>query len=393
MKITRVECHVVVAPGPPDSLDTAQDDAVVEVSTDTGITGIGEVESNPWVVKALIEQSGAHSMDRSLGDLLMGRDPAQPVALWDYLYEHSLLAGRRGAGIGAMGALDMALWDITGKTAGKPVWQLLGGARSEFVGVYASLLPSGGTLKEYRESLLSKAHWAREAGFTAAKLEIMIKGPHAQAGLEGSDDAIVDLVAAGREVVGSAMHLMIDVGYCWRDWKEALRVIRRLERYDLFFVETPLPPDDLLGYARLADSTAVQIAAGELLSTRFEFAELMDVGKVDVIQPDVGRVGGITEAMRVAQMAADRGRRVVPHCWKSGIGIVATAHVAAVANCPFIEYLPAAVSNSGIRRELVSEELRVERGRLALPKRPGLGVEVSPQALEKFAVRAVANAY
>jgi L-alanine-DL-glutamate epimerase-like enolase superfamily enzyme len=111
----------------------------------------------------------------------------------------------------------------------------------------------------------------------------------------------------------------------------------------------------------------------------------MDRGKVDVVQPDIGRVGGITEAMRVVQMAMDRGKVVVPHCWKTGIGIAATAHVAAASpNCHFIEFQPAAVAESQLRRELVVDELKIEGGRIGLPQRPGLGIELNPAAVAKF---------
>src|SRR5579863_4015762 len=103
------------------------------------------------------------------------------------------------------------------------------------------------------------------------------------------------------------MIMMVDVAYAWSDWKEALRITRRIEPFDIFFLETPLPSDDLDGYARLADASSIRIAAGEWLQTRFEFMDLMDRGHIDVAQPDIGRVGGITEAMRVASIAADRG--------------------------------------------------------------------------------------
>jgi L-alanine-DL-glutamate epimerase-like enolase superfamily enzyme len=121
----------------------------------------------------------------------------------------------------------------------------------------------------------------------------------------------VELVAACRAAAGPGMTLMVDVAYCWSDWKEALRVLRRMEPYDIFFVETPLPSDDLKGYARLSDATQIRIAAGEWLQTRFEFLELMERGGVEVVQPDIGRVGGITEAVRVVQMALDHGKIVV----------------------------------------------------------------------------------
>jgi L-alanine-DL-glutamate epimerase-like enolase superfamily enzyme len=162
--------------------------------------------------------------------------------------------------------------------------------------------------------------------------------------------------------------------------------MRRLEPFDLFFLETPLPSDDLEGYARLAEATSIRVAAGEWLTTRFEFADLMDRGKIDVAQPDIGRVGGFTEAMRVAQMARDRGKLVVPHCWKTGIGAAATAHFAAAAsNCSYIEFLPPSVAESALRRELVQEELQIVDGKLDLPRRPGLGVELNPAAVRRFA--------
>jgi L-rhamnonate dehydratase len=386
MKITRVDCTVLaLSDTNPRSLNTAQDNAVVQIHTDAGITGVGEVESNPWVIKAFIEASGSHTMDQGLDKLAVGHDPAQPHALWDYLYRRTLLAGRRGAGISAIGALDIAVWDAYGKLEQKSIWKLLGGAQRQSITPYASLLPSGDTLGAYRSSLLAKVAWARDAGFRAAKVEVMIKGPHAHIGLEESDDAIIELVAASRDILGPKIALMVDVGYCWNDWKEALRVIRRLEKYDLFFIETPLPTDDLEGYRRLTRSAGVRIAAGELLSTRFEFEALME--KIDVVQPDVGRVGGITETMRVVEMAAARGKMVVPHCWKSGISIAATAHVvAASSNCPYMEYLPAPVSDSALREDLVVEELTVEDGLLSLPQLPGLGVELDPSAMERFAV-------
>jgi L-rhamnonate dehydratase len=221
-----------------------------------------------------------------------------------------------------------------------------GGVAQLHITPYASLLPSGARLAEYRKSLLNKA---REFGFTAVKLEICIKGPYTHNRLQEGDDAIVRLVADCRQAVGPEMLVMIDVAYCWNDWKEALRVLRRLEKYDIFFVETPLPSDDLEGYRRLAEATDIRIAAGEWLQTRYEFLDLMDRGKVDVVQPDVGRVGGFTEALRVVQLARDRGKIVVPHCWKTGVGVAATAQLAAVSpNRRFIEFLPAEVADSAL---------------------------------------------
>jgi L-rhamnonate dehydratase len=154
---------------------------------------------------------------------------------------------------------------------------------------------------------------------------------------------------------------------------------------DIYFIETPLPSDDIDGYAKLAQASPVRVAAGEWLNTRFEFRELIDRNALDVIQPDVGRVGGLTEACRVAATARDRGLTVVPHCWKSAIGIAASAHLAAVSpTCTFIEFLPRELADSRLRRELCSEELPVENGHIPLPSRPGLGISLNEEALRTF---------
>ena len=388
MRITEITCHVVVVPDVhPEACSSAQDDIVVLVRTDEGITGIGEVDTNPWVAKAMIEAPGTHCMGYGLKEMLMGANPLEPEALWEKMYIGSAMTGRRGLGICAMGALDMALWDIRGKALGKPCWQLLGGAKQTSLTPYASLLPTGRTLKEYRDSLIAKALEAKAAGFRAAKLEVCLRGPYSHNGLQESNDAVVETVAACREAIGPKMTMMVDVAYAWRDAKEALAVMERLAAYDLFFLETPLAIDDLDGYAFLAERTPFRIAAGEWQNTRFEFLDLMDRGKIDVAQPDVGRVGGLTEARRVAELAADRGRLVVPHCWKTGIGVAASAQLAAAtAACPFIEYLPPRLSESVLRQELADDGLVMTDGLIGLPQRPGLGVELNYDALAKYSV-------
>ena len=181
--------------------------------------------------------------------------------------------------------------------------------------------------------------------------------------------------------------MMVDVCYCWTNAKEALAIMRQIEPYSVYFLETPLQLDDLDGYAFLHAHSEIRIAAGELQNTRFEFLDLMDRGKVDVAQPDVGRVGGLTEARRVCDMAADRGRLIVPHCWKTGIGIAATAHLsAATACCPYIEFLPSQLAESRLRRELVIDELTMNDGQIALPRKAGLGIELNTDALAKYGV-------
>lgn len=389
MKITDIETHILVVPDlREDATSSSQDNLIVLVHTDEGITGIGETDTGPWLAKAAIEAPGSHSMAMAMRDLLIGQDPFDTTALWEKLYTFTCMSGRRGAVICAMGAIDMALWDIKGKALGLPVYKLLGGAQREFIVPYASLQPAGETVKEYGDSLVAWAQRAKDYGYRAAKLECTLDGPYKHLGLLGTDEQMTEIITACRETVGRDFELMVDVQYRWFDAKSCLRTVRKWDDLDLFFLETPLQVDNLEGYATLAKEVPMRIAAGEWLNTRFEFLDLFDKGLIDVAQPDIGRVGGLTEAMRVCHMAQDRGRLIVPHCWKSGIGIAASAHMAAaIPNCPFIEFLPAELCDSALRRDLVEDELNIVGGKIELPKKPGLGFELNRDALYHYAVK------
>ena len=389
MKITDIECHVLVAPDlRQDATSSSQDNVVVLVHTDSGITGIGETDVGPWIAKAVIESPGSHTMALGIKDLLIGQDPFDTTALWEKMYVCTCMSTRRGAGICAIGAIDMALWDIKGKALGLPCYKLLGGAHADHIVPYASLQPDAETVEAYQASLIDWLLLAKSHGFTAAKLECTLGGPYRHQVLDGTDEQMTEIITACRETVGRDFALMVDVQYLWRDAKSALRTIRHWEDLDLFFLETPLRTDNVEGYATLVREAPMRIAAGEWLTTRFEFAELLDVGQIDVAQPDVGRVGGLTEAIRVCHMAEDRGRLIVPHCWNSGIGIAASAHLAAaIPHCPFIEYLPAELTDSPLRVELADDGLEMKNGLLALPDKPGLGVELNRDALEKYRTR------
>ena len=191
MKITRIDCHVLLVPEfHTEACSSAQDNLVVEIHTDEGIVGIGETDVNPWIAKACIKAMGTHIMGLGLEDMLIGEDPMQPEAIWQKLYSGSKMNGRRGAVICAIGAIDMALWDIKGKALGLPVYKLLGGAVKDSIVPYASLLPIGDTLAEYRESLKAKLLQAQAFGFKAAKLEICINGPYTHNALQEHDDHV-----------------------------------------------------------------------------------------------------------------------------------------------------------------------------------------------------------
>ena len=388
MKITAIDCHVLVVPNlNAHATSSSQDDLVVVVHTDEGIYGVGETDTGPWLAKAAIESPGSHTMAMGMKDLLIGMDPFDTGAIWEKLYTYTAMSGRRGAVICAIGAIDVALWDIKGKALNLPVYKLLGGAHQDHIVPYASLQPNGTTVNDYGDSLVAWAIKAQEYGFTAGKMECTLSGPYNHSGLHGSDEAMTDIIRSCRRAVGPDFSMMVDVQYRWRDAKSALRTLRKWDDLDLYFVETPLQMDNLEGYATLAREAPMRIAAGEWQNTRFEFIDLMDRGLIDVAQPDVGRVGGLTEAMRVCHLAQDRGRLIVPHCWKTGIGIAASAHLAAaVPHCPFIEFLPAELCDSALRIELVPDSLVMLQGRLLLPDKPGLGIELNFDALEKYSV-------
>lgn len=386
MKISRVDCHVLLDPDyDVGATSSAQDDIVVEIHTDEGLTGIGESDVNPWIAKACIDAPGTHTMGLGLSEMLTGEDPLNVEALWEKLYTGSAMNGRRGAVIHAMGALDIALHDLRGKALGKPCYELLGGAKRQSITPYASLQPEVSSFEAYRESILDWAVRARSLGFQAAKIEVTPCGPYAHKGLKASHEEMTQVIGSVRTAVGPDFTLMVDVQYAFPDADTCLKAIRPWVDFNLFFVETPLPSDDLEGYARVATEQPIPIAAGEWLSTRFEFQDLMDRGRIKVAQPDMGRVGGLTEAKRVCDMAESRGLTIVPHLWKTGISIAAAAHLAVTTpNCAFIEFLPTQLCESALRKHLVSEELRMVNGAVPLPAKPGLGVELNREALERF---------
>ncbi|MEX2461201.1 MAG: mandelate racemase/muconate lactonizing enzyme family protein [Paenibacillaceae bacterium] len=386
MKITRVETHVLLDPNMDiGATSSAQDNIVVEIHTDSGISGVGECDLNPWIAEACIMAPGTHTMGQGLAEMLIGEDPLNISALWEKMYIGSAMNGRRGAVINAIGAIDIALHDLKGKALGVPVYELLGGAVKQEITPYASLQPEVSSFNAYRDSLAEWAKKAKALGFKAAKAECTLSGPYAHKGLNESNEKATEVIAAVREAVGYDFTLMVDVQYAFPNVEECLNTIKNWEKFKLFFLETPLSPDDLDGYARLAKEQSISIAAGEWLTTRFEFLDLMDRGKVQVSQPDIGRVGGLTEAKRVCDLALERGIKIVPHIWKTGISIAAGIHLAATApHIPFIEFLPASLCESSLRKELLMEDFEMINGKIQLPKKPGLGIEINRDALERF---------
>src|SRR5262249_36766506 len=233
--------------------------------------------------------------------------------LWEKLYRGSLYFGRRGVGIHALSGIDIALWDLCGKALHQPVHRLLGGAHRDRVRAYASTLMPEAPADAGREAARGPA-----SGCTAVRL--------GWGGCGRSLDTDVARVEATRRAVGDRVTLMFDIGLVW-DAATAIRQVQRMERFEPYWIEEPLMPDDLRGYRRLADAVDTRIACGEQSVTRWEFEQLLDEGRVDVIQPDIAHAGGLTETRRIAELARLRGVPCVPHAFKTGILKAATLHL------------------------------------------------------------------
>jgi L-alanine-DL-glutamate epimerase-like enolase superfamily enzyme len=357
-------------------------ETIVRVHTDEGLTGIGQAESPSLVIEAILHCQGG------LEDCLRGEDPTQVERLWQKMYDRTGLYGRRGVTIAAIGAVETALWDIAGQAAGMPVCRLIWRAfattkgRTEIarrVTPYATVYPPGEGADEMRERL----ELAVRRGVRAVKVEEWPGGfAH---GSVAQDVAIVHLA---REVLGQERELMIDVQNRWQEVGRALRTLRAIEPYGVYFIEAPFPADNLEAYARLADAVDTRIAVGDWgCSTRFEFEEIMTRGRVDVVQPSSVRAGGMSEILRIAEMAYRRGLLCIPHAWCHMVGVAAEIQLAAVApNMPYFEF-PIAFPDSPIISELLEPRLELEAdGTIAVPRRPGLGFRLNEDVVRDYRV-------
>lgn len=372
MKITEIEVIPLRIPNQDASIaDGIQDDVVVRVHTDEGITGLGEADSSPMVVKAVFDAWASWPFSRGLRDILIGQDPFEVERLWDQMRIGTLWMGRAGVAMHAISAVDMALWDIIGKATGRSLQSLLGGSYRDQIRVYASTLftEDPGEMTAVGQRYISQ-------GFTAVKFGW---GPMGRS-LAGD----VKLVETARRAIGDEADLLIDAG-CVFQARDAIQRAQAFEAYHPFWFEEALQGDDLDGFRQLSRAARIRIASGEQLATVPAFEALITEGEVDVIQPDVSRAGGITESRRIAQMAARHGRLCVFHAWKSGILLSATLRLAAtLADIPLVEYT---VSESPLRRELVRSDVKLTGdGRAVIPDTPGLGLELDEEVVAKYRV-------
>jgi L-alanine-DL-glutamate epimerase-like enolase superfamily enzyme len=212
MRITAIDCHVLVQPAyDTTAASSAQDDIVVEVRTDEGLSGIGETDVNPWIARACIEAPGTHNMGLGLKEMLIGADPLDVEGLWERMYVGSAMNGRRGALVNAIGALDMALHDLRGKALGVPCHELLGEVARSSITPYASLQPQTSSFDEYRDSMVDWARRAIDVGFCAVKAEVTLEGPYAHTGLREPWERSTEVLAAVRSAIGPDVDLLVDV--------------------------------------------------------------------------------------------------------------------------------------------------------------------------------------
>jgi L-alanine-DL-glutamate epimerase-like enolase superfamily enzyme len=370
MKITNVKAIILKLPEISKAADGTQDDLIILVETDEGITGYGEVDTAPYVGKAIVDAYMSHGTCYGLREVVVGADPFDYEQIWNDMWAKTYYYGRSGPVIHVMSGIDMAIWDIMGKATGKPVHKLLGGSYADKVRPYASaLMPD--TPDEVKK--IVEKHAAQ--GYTAIKLGW---GP---LGYDVNYD--VELVKAARKSAGNKIEIMVDIGKRYR-LKAAMYMAKALEQLNAYWLEEPLPAEDMEGYRRLAEYTPVRIATGEEESGRLAFSRLIRETHIDVVQPDISRCGGLTEARKIATIAADANILCIPHAFKTGVLIAATIHlISSIPHAPFLEF---SVTESAIRKELLVKPFVQKNGFVEVPTAPGLGIELNPEVIQKFGV-------
>jgi D-galactarolactone cycloisomerase len=337
---------------------------LVAVFTDEGITGWGSVFTTDELVQAALHL---------LEPLYLGENPQEPERVSEKLHANTFWMGRGGTVTHTISGIDIALWDILGKTIGQPVGRLLGGCYRDRVLPYASVL-----MREPR-SLAEHLLAIREEGFRAFKIGW---GPFGRQ----SDAMDEQIVRAAREAVGPESLLMVDAGASDAFWpqtfKWAVRTAQMLADFGVYWFEEPLLPDNLSDYMLLRQNSPVPIAGGEVLTRRQSFAPWLQGRALDIVQPDVTKVGGISEERRIAWMAEENGVRFIPHGWNTALGLAADLHLASASrNTDIVEYL----TGSPFIDDLVENKWKLdEKGMLAVPSGPGLGISLNLDVVEKY---------
>ncbi|MGH2625470.1 MAG: mandelate racemase/muconate lactonizing enzyme family protein, partial [Anaerolineales bacterium] len=384
MKIERVVAHPLAAKAPKPVSFSIGDystfyGTLVEVTTDEGVTGVGEAIARkaPQVVAGIV--------DDLLAPLVIGRDPRDIAGLWEQMFAQLRRWGHsRGFVLEAISGIDGALWDLLARAAGEPLYRTLRGAGRDRVACYAS--------KVYLtdvERMAAEAAGMKGRGFRAIKVQIGRRAD--QGGLRGD----ISSVAAIREAVGPEVAIMLDANGAF-DAATAIRLGRQLEPYDISWLEEPVPPDDLSGYEMIRRGQTVPLAAGESEFGIFGFRDLIERRAVDVLQPEIARIGGFTAALQLGALAYAYNLRIAPHTgFSAGVAHLASLHLAAaIPNFMTYEYmLPELLGADGYTenplRDIFTQPFPEPReGMLDLPQGPGLGLEVDWKRVQAFEVKA-----
>lgn len=369
MKITEIKALVLRLPEVTAKCEGTQDTCLIRVDTDEGISGWGEVDSAPTVVKAIVEAPLSHQIANGLANALVGADPLAIDACTERMMQAANYYGRAAVGTHAMAGINLALWDVAGKACGQPACRLLGGPHRDRFRAYCSILFGDTPAATYE-----LARRFADRGFTAIKFGWGPMGRN-----EATD---VALVREARRGAGDRVDVLVDAGQVW-DWRTALRRAHQFAEFGTFWLEEPLHPGDVEGYARLSAASPIPIAAGEAESLYPDFERLLTQGGIDWIQPDPGRCG-LSTMVEVGRLAHRLHRRVVNHSFKSGITIAASLHGLAAA--PHGELFEYCMAESPLRHDLTLERFEVVDGWVKVPEAPGLGVTINQETVDRYRV-------
>ncbi len=373
MKITRVEPILLSYKYKPDEQwgwsggeVKVWHTSLVRVWTDEGMYGLGEMGTGHYIPEA------ARAVCNFLEKTLIGADPFEINVLFERMYKLGANWGRRGIAMGVISGIENALWDLKGKALGVPVHSLLGGKFRNSIRTYAS-----GGMEQPIDSLVKEVNSYLERGFTAVKI---------RGGYDAKRD--VEKVKAIREALGYDFDLAIDCGqgyvpFAWSA-KEAVKVVKKLEEYELMFIEEPCRTDELSVYSEVkAASGSTPIAGGENGCSIYEYKALVDNKCVDIIQPDVTHAGGIGVVKRAAEYAELSGIKVAPHVFRSGASFAAHLHLlSAIPNALICEFQQVA---NPLREELLNQPIKMVNGEIVIPDEPGLGIHIDDEIIEKYA--------
>jgi D-galactarolactone cycloisomerase len=381
MKITDIKTYVLESKLREDQFFmwaqgkfTSRVTTIVEIFTDEGVTGFGEAFGfSPMAIKAIVEYT--------FKSLLLGENPFDTSRLWDKLYTKSRMEGQKGVAVQGLSAVDIALWDIKGKFHNTSVADLLGGQYRDRVETYPTGLFRRDVPDQIR-ALIEEAVGYLQKGYRAMKLKI---------GYGLSDD--LNKVRAIREAIGKDARLMVDAN-CAYNASEAIWLGKRIEDYDIFWFEEPIPPEDLQGHLEFKQKVNIMLAAGESEFTRYGFRDLISKRALDIIQPDLCSIGGYSEMLKIMALATAWNIRCIPHVWGSAVGLAANLQLqAAIPHFPTSFYPEESLieydrSPNPLREELIEERFEMDGTKIIIPKGPGLGVTLNRKVLNKYRIDA-----